>query len=329
MTTPRRPRKTTSGTQRRVTPRVAGRGAAPDEASTVQPEPSTVQPEPSTVQPEASTVQSEPSTVQSEADATEVKAPESDADVSGTDAHDADVPDTDTPDTDTPEADTPAPDADVASKPAAKTRPVARVSTLKPSTPAPTSSPDDGKRRLGRRPGRTRTATAPGRFSRPLAVALGAAAAVLAVFALIAGLHPGADIGPNKAFVDQAATTELTSQAQDKVCVAIAANGTDVDAWANKARAVLTGKALAEFNQYLPQQKQILAQTKAVADCRVDALGVSNMSGDSDGSTATIVANMIISETQNGQASNSGVPRVQFSMVKKGDAWLISEVDAF
>ena len=214
-------------------------------------------------------------------------------------------------------------------KPAGKTRPVSRVSTIKPSAPPPTPGPEDKKRRLGRGPGRVRAATPSGRFSARLAATLGGIALLLGIFALIAGLHPGASIGANKAFVDQAATTELTSQAQDKVCVAIAANGTDVDAWSKKARAALTGKALAEFDKYLPQQKQILQQTKAVADCRVDALGVSNLSGDGDGSTATIVANMIISESQNGQATNSGVPRVQFAMVKKGDQWLISEVEPF
>ena len=79
-------------------------------------------------------------------------------------------------------------------------------------------------------------------------------------------LHPGASIGKNKAFIDEAATTELTSQAGSKACNVLAHDGTEFDKWAAKARSALTGKALKEFNEYLPTQKQLIEQTKAVAD---------------------------------------------------------------
>ncbi|GAB88997.1 hypothetical protein [Gordonia rhizosphera] len=211
-----------------------------------------------------------------------------------------------------------------ARKPAGKTRPVARVSTLRPAADASTTRPAASAE------GRARTPepTGPLRFRRRTLVVLVAVAAALGVFALIAALHPGATIGPNKAFVDRAATTELTSQVSSKAC-ALTVDTVDVDKWANKARTVLTGKALDEFDKYLPQQREILNQTKAVADCRVESVGVVDLSGGDDGSTARVVVNMIVSQQQAGLAGQSAAPRYQFGMTKHGDDWLISEVEAF
>ncbi len=216
------------------------------------------------------------------------------------------------------------PDDTAARKPTGKTRPVARVSTLRPAGDASATRPAAslGGGAVSPEP------TGPLRFRRRTLVVLGAVAAALGVFALIAGLHPGATIGPNKAFVDRAATTELTSQVSSKAC-ALTVDTVDVDKWANKARTVLTGKAKDEFDKYLPQQREILNQTKAVADCRVESVGVADLSGGDDGSTARVVVNMIVSQQQAGLAGQSAAPRYQFGMIKHGDDWLISEVEAF
>ncbi|MCX2967177.1 hypothetical protein [Gordonia aquimaris] len=205
-------------------------------------------------------------------------------------------------------------------KPAAKRR-VARVSTLRPGDGAATSpSQAASSTPSRRRPVRSGLRTVVG--------VLAALAVVLGIFALVAGLYPGADIGPNQAFVDQPATTELTSQVQSKAC-ALTVNTVDIDKWAGEARAVLTGQALTEFDEYLPQQRDILNQTKAVADCRVESVGVADLSGGDDGDTAQVVVNMIVSQQQAGIAGQSAAPRYQFGMIKQGDAWLINKVDAF
>ncbi|MEE3851244.1 hypothetical protein VZC37_12925 [Gordonia sp. LSe1-13] len=213
------------------------------------------------------------------------------------------------------------PDAADADKPKpAPKRPVSRVSTLRPGDGAAAPTAPESAISPGSRPGGSRR--------RATVVVMAAIAAVLGIFALIAGLHPGADIGPNKAFVDRPATTELTSQVQSKAC-ALTVNTVDVDKWAEQARAVLTGEALTEFDQYLPQQREILGQTQAVAECRVETVGVADLSGGGDGDTARVVVNMIVSQQQAGIAGQSAAPRYQFGMVKQGDAWLINKVEAF
>ncbi|MGV9712183.1 hypothetical protein ACWDTI_16140 [Gordonia sp. NPDC003424] len=209
-------------------------------------------------------------------------------------------------------------------KPAGKSRPVARVSTLRPANEAPAPAPG--------RPSRSdasRGSPSVFPFGKTTLVVLGAVAGVLAVFALIAGLHPGAKIGPNKAFIDQAGTTQLTSQASTKLCLANSADATSVqnfDAWAAKTKDVLTGKALTQFNDLIKAQKDALTQVKAKNDCRMDALGVQHMAGSDDGATAQLVASMIVSGSQNGVVTQSISPRYQVNMVKRGDQWLIADV---
>ncbi|MFW0795407.1 hypothetical protein AAFP30_16470 [Gordonia sp. CPCC 205515] len=240
-----------------------------------------------------------------------------------TDPVETDVVQTDVVETDTVETGETAVDM---TKPTGKTRPVARVSTLRPGNEAPAQSAAGGASKID-------TAGKPGRswsgFGNTTLYVLGGVAAVLALFALIAGLHPGAKIGPNKAFIDQAGTTELTSQASTKLCQANSADATteqNFDAWSGKTKTVLTGKALEQFNELIKAQKDALTQAKAKNDCRMDALGVQNMSGSDDGATAQLVATMIVSGSQNGIATQSISPRYQVNMVKHGDQWLIAEV---
>ena len=184
-------------------------------------------------------------------------------------------------------------------------------------------------RPLGTAMGAAAAATARPAGSSPwkLAIGLGIAAAVFAVVAIIGAVHPGASIGADKAFIDEPATTELTSQAGAKACDVLAYDGTDFDKWAAKARSALTGKPLKEFNEYLPTQKQLIEQTKAVADCKVDGVGVMEMTGGGDGAKAHVIMNLVISQSLAGQAANSGAPAVDLHMVRKGDAWLIEQLD--
>ncbi len=211
-------------------------------------------------------------------------------------------------------------------RPTAKTRRVARVSTIKPNTGASktsateASSDQDSKKRRGGSP------TSLLKLSRRTLTVLGVITGVLVIAAIVLAFHPGATIGPNKAFVDQAATTELVSQAQTKVCTANSANGTKFDEWSNKARAGLTGEALAQFNKQVAPLKQVMEQAKATTDCQIDAIGVRELTGSGDGSRAVIVVNMVLSGTQNGVPTQSLTPRYQVNMEKQGDSWLIAKV---
>lgn len=213
-----------------------------------------------------------------------------------------------------------------------KTKPVARVSTLRRGdTPAPAGSPDKPNRPMGRRPGK-RDRRGRGASRNPLGIRTGVLAgiaAVLFVIGAILAFHPGAEIGPNKAFVDQESTSQLTSQAQERICAVFGYDHTELDEWQRRAQDALTGQARTEFDETLKAQRELITQTKTGAECRVDAIGVRDLSGADDGATATVIANLVVSETQNSMATNSGAPRAQFAMVREGDQWRIRAVEPF
>lgn len=207
-------------------------------------------------------------------------------------------------------------------RPTGKRRPVSRVSTLKPNAGADSAAPR--YQPPSREPA---AASASGRVpSGRLLLGLLAAAVALTVAAVVLAFTPGAAIGDNRAYLDQAATTEVTEQAKTKICTAIAVDSVDLDEWADRARAVLTGEALEQFEDYLPTQRDLLSQTQTVADCRVDVIGVQDLNPDHD--RATVVANLIISESQRGFATDSATASAQFDLVKRDGQWLISEVVA-
>ncbi|WP_319005250.1 hypothetical protein [Gordonia sp. WA4-43] len=219
-----------------------------------------------------------------------------------------------------------------AESPKPKTKPVARVSTLRRGdTPAPAGSSDKPNRPMGRRPGK-RDRRGRGASRNPLGIRTGVLAgiaAVLFVIAAILAFHPGAEIGPNKAFVDQESTSQLTSQAQERICAVFGYDHTELDEWQRRAQDALTGQARTEFDETLKAQRELITQTKTGAECRVDAIGVRDLSGADDGATATVIANLVVSETQNSMATNSGAPRAQFAMVREGDQWRIRAVEPF
>lgn len=322
---PRKPRRTPN---RSSTPRVAGRGAtarpanqpdadAPEAAAPVESGEDAVTIDPAATDVDATTEGVEKSTAATES--------ASAVDASGS-------VEAETVDTSTGSDDSEAVEVDPVEspRPTGKRR-VSRVSTLRPGEQ---SAAPDSVARTSRGAGATDTENAspkggglPGLSNRALVIA-GVVAAVLAVIALIGGLHPGASLSGNRAFVDRAATTELTSQVQAKACL-LTVTTNNVDKWADNARAALTGPALKQFNEYLPQQKKILEQTQAIADCRVESVGVNDLSGGGDGATARVVVNMIVSQQMAGLNGQSGAPRYQFSMLKRGEQWLINAVEVF
>lgn len=248
--------------------------------------------------------------------------------------------------TDAPEPD--ADDAPTVVKPSGKARrPVSRVSTIKadaaraPAKEAKaTEVPADaatgrfggavaGVGQWGKRMSTPSTSGASSFVSAKSAVRLAVAAVVIGLIALVLAFTPGASIGPNKAFINQAATDELMSQARSKLCLPVAVTSKDFDKWAGQARAVLVGTALKNFNDYLPTQKQLIEQSKLVADCRVDSIGVRELTLSDDGDSAKVLANILVSQNLGEQLLNSAAVRVDYTMRKQGDQWMISGVDPF
>ena len=209
-----------------------------------------------------------------------------------------------------------------AQRPTGKARPVARVSTLKPK---PEPAPQSGRTPLSKLPQSTHRSVLIG--TRTI-VTLLVIAALLGIFALIAAFHPGAGLNGNRAFVDKAATSELVAQAQTKICKANAATFENFDGWANEVRASMTGTALDQFNTNAGAFKDQFAQTRAKNDCRMDAIGVRDLTGEGNDQKASVVVSMIVSGTANGVPTQSVTPRYQVSMVKRDDQWLIENLEA-
>lgn len=217
-------------------------------------------------------------------------------------------------------------------RPRGKSRPVARVSTIRPSdTPTTPRSPSREKAGPGRRRPTAATArrsvTARGWFTRSTVTVLGAVTVVLAVVALLLAWYAHHAESDNRAFVDESATAELLSQTSTKICVTNAANGLKFDEWSKNALANLTGEARSDFEKVLAGQRKTLIETQSVTDCHVDAVGVRDLTGNGDGASATVVVNMTISGTRMGVMTQSLSPRYQVTMTKHGDQWLIAKVD--
>lgn len=236
-----------------------------------------------------------------------------------------------------PEAGAPDDPAVEPERPTGKTRPVSRVSTIKPQPDAARRAQTQANAQRGngfgrRGAGRDRSAEKElaaarraerGWFSGRAIAIIAGVAALFAIVAVVLALHPGANVGDNKAFIDQAATTDLTSQAQSKFCQVQGARSKDFDNWAASARTALTGDALKQFNQGLPTIKEQFGQQDVTNDCKVDAVGVTKLSGDSDGATADVILNFVASGTANGAPTQSVIGRYQLGLVKQGDQWLI------
>lgn len=217
--------------------------------------------------------------------------------------------------------------------------PVAKVDTLKPGSGTERSVADS--RQAEHEWAQNQRATGRGRFApvtawlsrlfgKRTATVLAIVALVAALLALLVTLRPGAGDNvsdDNAAFVNRGETTELISQASAKVCDAIAADGTDFDAWADRARGVLTGPALEEFNDYLPDQRKLLAQTRMVAECRAESVGVRQLTFGEGGPRARVVVAFVISNSVNDMTLNSGTPHAELIMEKHGQQWLIAGIE--
>ncbi|MFW0788749.1 hypothetical protein [Gordonia sp. CPCC 205333] len=217
-----------------------------------------------------------------------------------------------------------------AAKPTGKPRrPVSRVSTIKADANRSATPSDDAATSTTSWATRVTPTSVPSFINARLAVRLAVAAVVIGLLALLLAFTPGAKIGDNKAFVDQSATDELMGQARGKVCLPVAVTSKNFEGWSGQARAVLVGTALKNFNEYLPTQKKVIEQSKMVADCKVDSIGVRELTGSGDDSRAKVLANILVSQNLDQQVLNSASVRVDYTLEKHGDDWKISGIEPF
>ncbi|GGF23365.1 hypothetical protein [Williamsia phyllosphaerae] len=205
--------------------------------------------------------------------------------------------------------------------PRGKNRPTTKVSTLKPQSTRPTAPapvPASESRKAPRGP----------LLGWKLVGIVTAAAVVFAIVAGIAALRPGVSLSSNEAFVNSSVTSEVTSQANSRICTIFGVQYDKLDQWQQTAQANVTGTAAQRFAEYDKAVRDALGQaglTTGGVDCRVDSVGVRSIEGDN----ATLVVNLILSQTQGQQASGSGTKRYQVSMQQVGGKWLVSNFADF
>ena len=149
-----------------------------------------------------------------------------------------------------------------------------------------------------------------------------AVAVVLGAFAAVASFKPFATID-NAAWVDSAATQEVTSAATDALQTLYTYKAETIDADFDAARAVLNQSMLDEFNSTADTTKSAVVQTMTGTEAMVTDIGVSRLE---DGS-AELIANVNISATQNGVASGSAEGPLTVNMEKVDGTWKLSAID--
>ncbi|KAA0923155.1 MULTISPECIES: hypothetical protein [unclassified Rhodococcus (in: high G+C Gram-positive bacteria)] len=147
-------------------------------------------------------------------------------------------------------------------------------------------------------------------------------AVVLGAFAAVAAFKPFATID-NAAWVDSAATQEVTSAATDALQTLYTYKAETIDADFDAARAVLNQSMLDEFNSTAETTKSAVVQTSTGTEAMVTDIGVTRLEDDK----AELLANVNISATQNGVASGSAEGPLTVNMEKVDGSWKLSAID--
>lgn len=147
-------------------------------------------------------------------------------------------------------------------------------------------------------------------------------AVVLGAFAAVAAFKPFATID-NAAWVDSAATQEVTSAATDALQILYTYKADTIDADFDAARGVLNQSMLDEFNSTADTTKSAVVQTKTGTEAMVTDIGVARLEDDK----AELIANLNISATQDGVASGSAEGPLTVNMEKVDGTWKLSAID--
>ncbi|WP_206531397.1 hypothetical protein, partial [Rhodococcus aetherivorans] len=214
-----------------------------------------------------------------------------------------------------PQAPTPAPVEPAGKAPTASGSETARKSAPGLRTPAPVE--DAGaEREPGEQPGGT---VARGSW-RPVAI-LGGAAVALGAFAAVAAARPGATVS-NEAWVDSAATAEVTAAAGHAIETMHGYNHETIDQDFAEIREVLTPPMREEFDLTAEVTKQAAVQTHTATEVRIDHIGASMLDDD----RAEVAAFISVSATGDAVAQGSASAPLLVRMERIDGKWLVSEI---
>lgn len=157
--------------------------------------------------------------------------------------------------------------------------------------------------------------------SRRLLAILGAAAAVLAAFAVVAAFEPGADVA-NTAYVDIGGTAEVSDAARSALNTLYTYSPDTIDAYPERARKVLTENMRGEFDKTIDPTVAAVKQGGTATTVQVTDVGVKVLDGD----RAELITNVTVSAESNGVAQDSASGPLIVRMEKVGGVWLLSDI---
>lgn len=147
-------------------------------------------------------------------------------------------------------------------------------------------------------------------------------AAILGGIAAVLAWHPGAVGTENRAFVNNAETTQVMSQVSDKGCLPFTYKWRTATEDLQRADASLTGQAQQDFRKVVETNRTVIVQSRADSACQADNVAIASLTKDQ----ATAIATLIVSVTTNGQLADQTMVRLQYLMEKQGDQWKIAQV---
>lgn len=155
------------------------------------------------------------------------------------------------------------------------------------------------------------------------AILCGVAAVLLAAFAVVAASRPGVD-DSNLAYVDNKATDEVKAAAAHALSTVYGYTAKDIDGYKDRARAVLTGKMLTEFDQDKLVETGIdaIKQTQTDAEVKTEPMGVTLLTDD----RAELLVDLSVSAVKGGAPQESASGPVVLRMQKVDGHWLAAEI---
>ena len=300
---PQRRKPNPMGPPRGRRPKIAGTGRTPAPGGAARPE----TPEPATTEPATTEpATTEPATIEPATTESATTGPATTGPATTGSEPSA---------TTAPQAPTPAPVEPAGKAPTASGSETARKSAPGLRTPAPVE--DAGaEREPGEQPGGT---VARGSW-RPVAI-LGGAAVALGAFAAVAAARPGATVS-NEAWVDSAATAEVTAAAGHAIETMHGYNHETIDQDFAEIREVLTPPMREEFDLTAEVTKQAAVQTHTATEVRIDHIGASMLDDD----RAEVAAFISVSATGDAVAQGSASAPLLVRMERIDGKWLVSEI---
>lgn len=150
---------------------------------------------------------------------------------------------------------------------------------------------------------------------------VGVVALVLAGFAIVAAVKPGADVA-NQAWVDTAATSRVTADARHAIETLYTYKFDTVDQDFDSARAVLADNMRTEFDKTAQVTRDAVVQTKTATSAQVSDIGVKILSDEN----AELVGSMTVSATNDGAAQGSAQGPLSVTMTKVDGTWLLADI---